>query len=148
MGGLFKKAAPVVAGAAGGPLAAGLASFGTEALSGGDLYSSVGSGMTSGALSGMGDIASGGTTAVAGTPLVDSAGMLATPAVSSTAPSFGTKMLSGFGFGSNPWENVTAGGNLLLSLRNPLQPTQDQFTLPTGPQRSQTLLDLLNERAG
>lgn len=48
MGGLFKKVADTTATIAGGPVAGALTSFGTSALSGGNFYDSLSSGITGG----------------------------------------------------------------------------------------------------
>lgn len=71
MGGLIKKAATTAATVAGGPVAGALAGFGSSALSGGNLYDSLASGVSGGVA---GDVAKKAAGTV-GSKLKDSLGL-------------------------------------------------------------------------
>ena len=129
---LLKPAATAAGTAFGGPVGGALASFGSTALTGGDLGESLASGLSVGSLSSMGGAGA------------EVAGSSAAPAAS---PSFGHKFMTNLGFGSDPWQNLSNGGKLVLSARNPMKTSNDPYgLLLPAPQRPR-LLDVLNERS-
>jgi hypothetical protein len=129
---LLKPAATAAGTAFGGPVGGALASFGSTALTGGDFGESLASGISAGGLSSIGGAGAGAS------------GSAAAPAA---APSFGSKFMTNLGFGSDPWKNVSKGGELILSARNTMQPQANPFDLfVPAPQRPK-LIDILNERS-
>lgn len=114
---LLKPAITAGATAFGGPVGGTLAGFGTTALAGGDLGDSL-----------IGGLSAGGGAAA-------------------STPSFGSKFMTNLGFGSNPWQNLSTGGNLILSARNPMQTSSDPYGLLVPPPKRPGLMEVLNERS-
>lgn len=128
---LLKPAAVAGATALGGPVGGALAGFGTTALTGGDFGESLTGGLSGGAGAALGG--AGGSAGASGS--------------SAAAPSFGSKFMTNLGFGKDPWQNISTGGNLVLSARNTMPTPNDPFgLLLPAPQRPR-LLDVLNERS-
>jgi len=123
---LVKPAITAGATALGGPVGGALASFGTTALTGGDFGESLTSGLSGGA-----GAALGGAGAGAG-------------ASSSAAPSFGSKFMTNLGFGSDPWQNLSNGGKLVLSARNTMPTPSDPYGLLLPAPQRPNLMDILN----
>lgn len=121
MGGFFNKAATAGGTALGGPVGGGLAFFGANALTGGDIGSSISGGLTAG-VSELAPIS----------------------AVSSAKPNFGKTFMSSMGFGKDPTQNIFNGLGLVNSLRN-TTPFNSESVLPPEPA---SLLDTLRARRG
>jgi len=117
-GDILKPLATAGGFAIGGPAGAGLAGFGSSALSGGDFKQSLTSGVGGSTLGG----------------------------VSSTLPTatFGQKFATGLGFGSDPLQNFTNSGNLLLNLANKQPTKSDPYNLLIQPKQS-GLMDALSQ---
>lgn len=117
-GDILKPLATAGGFAIGGPAAAGLAGFGSSALTGGDFRQALTSGVGGSTLS--------GTT-------------------SSISPAtFGEKFTTSLGFGKDPLQNFTNGGNLLLNLTNKQPATTNPYSLLIQPKQS-SLVDALNK---
>ena len=130
---LLKPAAIAGATALGGPVGGALAGFGATAATGGDFGESLAGGISGGAGAALGG--AGGASA---------SGASMAPAA---APSFGSKFMTNMGFGSDPWQNLSKGGELVLSARNTMPTPNDPYgLLLPAPQRPK-LLDVLNERS-
>lgn len=128
--GLLKLAATAAGGAAGGPVGAGLANFGSSMLTGEDpmkaLQSSFMAGAGSNATGAMGSAA---------------------PTVSSVGSDFLNGVTNGLGFGNVATPTKNTGYSLLDTLNAPTPvPTIGDFNLNV-PQRKPTLLDTLNFRS-
>lgn len=123
---LLKPAITAGATALGGPVGGALASFGTTALTGGDFGESLSSGLSGGA-----GAALGGAGAGAG-------------ASSASTPSFGSKFMTNMGFGSDPWQNVSNGGKLILNARNTMPTPSDPYGLLLPAPKRPSLMDVLN----
>ena len=127
---LVKPAITAGATALGGPVGGALASFGTTALTGGDFGESLTSGLSGGAGAALGGAGAGaGASAGAG---------------SSAAPSFGSKFMTNLGFGSDPWQNLSNGGKLVLSARNTMPTPSDPYGLLLPAPQRPNLMDILN----
>ena len=129
---LVKPAATAAGTAFGGPVGGALASFGATAATGGDFGESLASGISAGGLSSMGGAGAGAS------------GSAAAPAA---APSFGNKFMTNLGFGSDPWQNISKGGQMVLNARNTMQPSANPFELLIPAPQRPKLIDILNERS-